>query len=303
MAYSPTDTASRSGSPPRPSTWDEALAFRSAYSEAVPICGGTDLMVEINFDRRRPAGLLDLSRIPELDSWELVDDGTVVRIGAGVSYTRIISELRDLCPGLVLAARTVGSPQIRNRGTVAGNLGTASPAGDSHPPLMAARAEIEAASIRGTRLIAIDDFFVGPKENSLKSDELIRSVLVPIATGPQQFAKIGPRSAMVIATVSFAVSLDPVDGRVGTGIGSAGPTPLRAEEAERLAEEALRNRWSAPGTPDAATLAAFGSQVAAAASPIDDIRGTAKYRRHALSVLAKRCLGWAWTQLHEESQP
>jgi CO/xanthine dehydrogenase FAD-binding subunit len=296
------DTVNPVDSSPRPVSWDEALALRSAHPEMVPICGGTDLMVEINFGRTRPARLLDLTHIPELDSWELVEHGTVVRIGAGVSYTRIISELKDMCPGLAMAARTVGSPQIRNRGTVAGNLGTASPAGDSHPPLFAARARIEAASTRGTRLIEIDDYFLGPKRNALEPDELIRAILVPVARGPQQFAKVGPRTAMVIATVSFAVSLDPVAGRVGTGIGSAGPTPLRAGAAEQLLEAVLRDRWSLPGPPDADTLADFGRHVAAAAAPIDDVRGTANYRRHALSVISGRCLKWAWTQLHEESQ-
>jgi len=285
----------------RPVSWDHALSLRSDFPDAVPICGGTDLMVEINAGRQRPAGLLDLSRLSELDAWELVDKGSVVRIGAGVSYTRILSELGSLCPGLALAARTVGSPQIRNRGTVGGNLGTASPAGDSHPPLLAVRAKVEAASIRGTRLIAIDDFFVGPKQNSLEPDELIRAVLVPVATGPQQFSKIGSRTAMVIAIASFALSLDPIRGRVGTGIGSAGPTPLRAIDAERIVERTMQGRWSSPGLPDVDILREFGSQVAAAVSPIDDVRGTAQYRRYALSVLAKRCLDWAWTQLHEES--
>ncbi len=284
-----------------PVSWDHALTLRSDFPEVVPICGGTDLMVEINAGRQRPAGLLDLSRLSELDAWEMVGNGAVVRIGAGMSYTRILSELGSMCPGLALAARTVGSPQIRNRGTVAGNLGTASPAGDSHPPLMAVRAKVEAASIRGTRFIAIDEFFVGPKQNSLEPDELIRAVHVPVATGPQQFSKIGSRTAMVIATVSFAVSLDPIRGSVGTGIGSAGPTPLRAIDAERIVERTMHGRWTSPGLPDVDILREFGSHVVAAASPIDDVRGTAQYRRHALSVLAERCLGWAWTQLHEES--
>lgn len=258
-------------------------------------------MVDINFGRKRPAGLLDLSRLADLDSWELIADGNVVRLGAGVAYTRIIGELGDACPGLVLAARTVGSPQIRNRGTVGGNLATASPAGDSHPPLLAARATVEVESVRGIREIDIDDFFLGPKQSALEPDELIRAVRIPVATGPQQFAKIGARNAMAIAIVSFAVNLDPVDGRVGTGIGSAGPTPLRAHEAERLAEAALNGRWSTPGRPEPDTLREFGRRVAAAASPIDDGRGSAGYRRHALSILAGRALGWAWAQLHEES--
>src|SRR5690349_16731951 len=118
-----------------PSTWDEALAAKAAMPDALPIAGGTDVMVEINFDRRRPSALLDLTRIPELAHWAL--DGDRIRIGAGVSYRRIIEELGGRLPGLAMASRTVGSPQIRNRGTVGGNLGSASPAGDAHPPLLA----------------------------------------------------------------------------------------------------------------------------------------------------------------------
>ena len=283
----------------RPEAWGDALRFRSERQELWPICGGTDLMVEINFDRARPAGLLDLSGIAELATWEYIEGGDVVRLGAGVPYTQIVSELSADLPALAIASRTVGSPQIRNKGTVGGNLATASPAGDAHPPLLAARATVEAESLRGPRLIPIDDFFTGPKRNALEPDELIRAVLIPAARGPRQFAKIGPRNAMVIATVSFAVSLDPVAGRVGTGIGSAGPTPLRSLEAEQVVETSLHDRWSSPGSPDERTIAEFGRLVGAAASPIDDVRGTAAYRRHALSVIASRCLRWSWIELNE----
>ncbi len=286
----------------RPASWNEALEFRSQRPELRPICGGTDLMVEINFDRSRPVGLLDLSGVEELKTWERIDGGSMIRLGAGVPYSRIIKELGTDCPGLALAARTVGSPQIRNRGTVGGNLATASPAGDSHPPLLATRSQVEVVSQRGSRIIDIDDFFIGPKHNSMEEDELIRAVLIPVARGPQQFAKIGPRNSMVIATASFAISFDAVAGRVGTGIGSAGPTPLRAPEAERILEESLYERWASPGPPEQAVLDQFGELVAAASSPIDDVRGTAAYRRHALAVVAGRCARWAWAELDEDSK-
>lgn len=280
----------------RPSSWRGAMLLRSQYPEASPICGGTDLMVDINFGRARPVTLLDLTSIDGLDSWELVDDGRTVRIGAGVSFTSIIDELSGLCPGLAQAARTVGSPQIRNRGTVAGNLATASPAGDCHPVLLACRARVEVESVRGLRLIDIDDFFLGPKRSALEPDELIRAVLVPTATGPQQFAKVGPRNAMVIATASFALNLDVTGRRVGTGIGSAGPTPLRARAAEQMLQEALADRWDG-SVVDQSVCHEFGDLVAEAASPIDDVRGTAGYRRHALAVLGRRCLSWALADL------
>ena len=285
----------------RPSSWRGAVLLRSEYPDASPICGGTDLMVDINFGRARPATLLDLTSVEGLDSWELVEGGQRARIGAGISFTRIIEKLSGVCPALAQAARTVGSPQIRNRGTVAGNLATASPAGDSHPVLLACRAQVEVESVRGPRLIDIDDFFLGPKRSALEPDELIRAILVPAATGPQQFAKVGPRNAMVIATTSFALNLDVAGQRVGTGIGSAGPTPLRARAAEQMLQDTLADRWDEPGIVGDSVARRFGALVAEAASPIDDVRGSAEYRRHALSVLGRRCLTWALADLAGEA--
>jgi len=274
----------------RPSTWEEALAAKAAHPDAVPIAGGTDVMVELNFDRRRPTALLDLTRISALTEWG--SDGDQLRVGAGVPYRRIIEELGDQLPGLAMAARTVGSPQIRNRGTVGGNLGSASPAGDAHPPLLAAGAEVELASVRGTRRVPIQEFFTGPKRSVLAPDELIAAFRVRPTGAGEQFAKIGTRNAMVIAVCSFAVALDPARRTVGTGIGSAAPTPLRAPAAEEFLAASLD--WDSRGAVPPAVAAEFGRLVAEAAAPIDDVRGTAAYRRHALSVLARRTLGWAW---------
>jgi CO/xanthine dehydrogenase FAD-binding subunit len=280
----------------RPSTLDEALALKAAHPDAVPIAGGTDVMVELNFDVRRPPALLDLGGVAELSGWR-TDDGHV-RLGATVPYARIVTELAGTLPGLAMAARTVGSPQIRNRGTVGGNLGSASPAGDAHPPLLATPAVVEVASTRGTRTVPVREFFVGPKRSVLEPDELITAVVVPAAAGPQQFAKVGTRNAMVIAVCSFAVSLDLAGRTVGTGIGSAGPTPLRAAEAEEFAAASLPWDDAGGGDPVPDDIArAFGELVAAAARPIDDVRGSAAYRRHALSVLARRTLGWAWQEV------
>jgi CO/xanthine dehydrogenase FAD-binding subunit len=273
----------------RPTTWDEALAIKAERPEALPVAGGTDVMVDLNFDRRRPAALLDLSRIPALAEWA-PEDGWL-RIGPGVTYTRVIEELGGRLPGLAQAARTVGSPQIRNRGTVAGNLGTASPAGDALPPLLAAGAEVVLASTHGERRLPLADFCLGPKRSALRPDELIAAVRAPAAAGPQLFAKVGTRNAMVIAVVSFALDLDVRRRRVGTAIGSAGPTPLRAPAAERFLEGLLTD---GDRLSDSA-VRRFGELVAEAARPIDDVRGTAEYRRHALAVLAGRTLRWAWT--------
>jgi CO/xanthine dehydrogenase FAD-binding subunit len=280
----------------QPRSLPEALALKAEHPVAMPIAGGTDIMVEINFDARRPAVLLDLNQVTELTRWAA--DGDLLRIGAGVTYVRLIAELGGMLPGLAMAARTVGSPQIRNRGTIGGNLGAASPAGDCHPMLLATGAVIEATSVRGSRQIPAAEFYTGPKRNALAADELITAVLIRPATGAQQFAKIGTRNAMVIAVCAFALDLRPPEpgagGSVGTGIGSAGPTPLRATEAEEFLAAELAGRWTAPGPLPEPLSRRFGELVAAAARPIDDVRGTAAYRRHALSGLARRTLTWTW---------
>ena len=277
-----------------PTSLADALAAKAEEPEAMPIIGGTDVMVELNFDRRRPAALLDLGRVRELREWEPQDGW--VRLGAAVTYSRVIDELGDRLPGLAMASRTVGSPQIRNRGTVGGNLGAASPAGDAHPPLLAAGSRVEVASVRGARVIAVEDFYTGVKANALAPDELIRAVLVPPSTGPQQFCKVGTRNAMVIAVSAFSIALHPDRRAVGTGIGSAAPTPRRAPAAEQHLAAALDELglWESRRDVPASVAEEFGRRVAAAAAPIDDVRGTAAYRLHALAVMARRCLTWAW---------
>jgi CO/xanthine dehydrogenase FAD-binding subunit len=280
----------------QPRSLSEALAAKAERPEAVPIAGGTDVMVELNFDHRRPEAVLDLARVPELADWDR-EDGRL-RVGAGITYTRAIAELAGALPGLAIAARTVGSPQIRNRGTIGGNLGSASPAGDCHPPLLAMGAEVEVASTAGHRRVPLAEFFTGPKQSALDPSELICAVHVPAATGPQQFAKIGTRNAMVIAVCSFALVLDPEHGRVGTGIGSAGPNPMMAPKAEGVLPGVLDTEglWASRAPIGHSASARFGELVAAAARPIDDVRGTAPYRVHALGVLARRTLAWAWDQ-------
>jgi CO/xanthine dehydrogenase FAD-binding subunit len=280
----------------QPTTWAEALAMKAERPDALPIAGGTDVMVEINFDRHRPAAFIDLNRIPELTEW-WTEDG-LLRVGAGMTYTRLMEELGDRLPGLAAASRTVGSPQIRNRGTVGGNLGSASPAGDAHPPLLASQATVELASVGGTRRLAARDFFIGPKRNAMRGDELIAAFLISPAQGPQQFSKVGTRNAMVIAVCSFALAIDPLRRQIGTGIGSAAPTPVTADAAERFLESVLDegDLWNKPAPMQESALARFGELVAAAARPIDDVRGTAAYRRLALSVMARRSFTWAWNE-------
>jgi CO/xanthine dehydrogenase FAD-binding subunit len=286
----------------RPTTWSDALAAKAAHPGALALAGGTDVMVDINFDRVRPPALLDLTGVRDLTEWS-ADDG-VIRLGAGVPYTRVIDELSGRLPGLAMASRTVGSPQIRNRGTVGGNLGSASPAGDAHPPLLACDTVVEAASVRGTRRIPIRQFYTGVKRSALEPDELIAAIHVPAASGPQQFSKVGVRNAMVIAVSSFAIALHPGHGRVGTGLGSAAPTPRPAPEAEEFlgAELAERGLWDSRGRLPEAAARRFGDLVARAAAPIDDVRGSAVYRRHSLAVMARRTLTWAWRSYQREAR-
>jgi CO/xanthine dehydrogenase FAD-binding subunit len=308
----------------QPAELREALEVKAAHPEAVAIAGGTDLLVDMNFGRRHPEVVLDLGRVPELrgvaGDWDIAgadlsgadlagrysgegdsaggeSGGGWIRLTAGTTFHELTAELGAAIPALAIASRTVGSPQIRNRATIGGNLATASPAGDAHPPLLAVGAEVEVSSVTGSRRIPIDDFFIGPKRSALAPDELIVAVYVPAATGPQQFAKVGTRNAMVIAVCSFALALHPADRRVGTGIGSAGPVPLRAEDAEAFAADALD--WESRGPLTDATAQRFGELVSQAARPIDDVRGTSAYRRHALAVLAMRTLRWAWADYRQ----
>jgi CO/xanthine dehydrogenase FAD-binding subunit len=280
----------------RPESWREALEAKAAHPEAVPIFGGTDVMVELNFDRGRPGAVLDLTRVPEIQEWG-EEDG-YLRVGAGVTYTRIIDELGNRLPGLAMASRTVGSPQIRNRATVGGNLGTASPAGDALPPLYVSDAEVEVASAEGARRVPVTDFITGPKRNSLKADELIAAFRIAGAKGPQQYSKIGSRNAMVIAVCSFGLALHPEQREVGACVGSAAPTPVRAREAEEFIEGVLSegDLWETRGAIQEAALKRFGEIVETSARPINDVRGTAAYRTYAVGVLARRALSWAWNE-------
>ncbi|MGH3102583.1 MAG: FAD binding domain-containing protein [Gaiellaceae bacterium] len=253
-----------------PRSLDEALRLKAERPDARPIAGGTDLLVELNFDRTRPPALLNLWEVPELRGWAR-EDG-MISLGAGLTYTEAMqAPLAELCPALAEAARTVGSPQIRNRGTIGGNLGTASPAGDALPPLLVDGAEVELQSVRGVRTLPLPDFLVGPKRNALAEDELVVGVRLRPSGAGQTFMKVGPRNAMVIAVVSLALSVDRERDELRAAFGSAGPV-------------------AALVTAPLAERDGFAERVAAAASPIDDVRGTAAYRRHALHVLTSRAL-------------
>jgi CO/xanthine dehydrogenase FAD-binding subunit len=250
-----------------PRTLDEALRLKAEHPGAWPIQGGTDVMVALNFDRGRPETMLNLNEVTELRGFTRENGG--LRLGAGLTYAEIEhGPLREVLPALAEASRTVGSPQIRNRGTIGGNLGTSSPAGDALPPLVIEGADVECSSVRGVRFVPLEGFVTGVKRNVLAADELITAVRLTPSSSPQTFMKIGPRNAMVIAVVSLAVS---AGDELRASFGSASPRPVLV---------------SAP-REDAST---FAEQVAQAASPIDDVRGTERYRQHALRVLTERAL-------------
>ena len=246
-----------------PRTLDEALRLKSERPDALPIQGGTDVMVELNFDRARPPALLNLNELAELRGWS--EENGRIRLAAGLTYAEA---MQTPLPALAEASRTVGGPQIRNRGTIGGNLGTSSPAGDALPPLLVCGAQVRMASVRGERTLPLAEFVTGVKRNALADDELILAVDVDAEPGRQTFLKVGPRNAMVISVVSLALR---VNGELTASFGSAGPVP-------GLVGAPLEDSDS------------FPEQVAAAAAPIDDVRGTAAYRRHAVRVLTKRAL-------------
>jgi CO/xanthine dehydrogenase FAD-binding subunit len=251
------------------------------------LAGGTDLMVEVNFGHRRPRSIVALRAVPELRGWRI--DGEEVVIGSGCTYTELEqAELAAVAPALAMAARTVGSPQIRNAGTIGGNLGTASPAGDTLPVLAALEARVTVGSSVGERVVALDELIVGPKRTTLAPGELIVDVRVPLVDGPQEYLKIGTRNAMVIAVADLALVVDRPARAVRCALGSVGPTVLRARDAE--AWVAARVDWDTGQLVDEHVAGEFGARVAAAARPIDDHRSTADYRRHGIGVLAERAL-------------
>jgi CO/xanthine dehydrogenase FAD-binding subunit len=248
----------------------DALA---GHPEALLHAGGTDTMVLVNAGVMAPDYVISLRRVEELKRW----DDTF--IGAGVTFARLeksrVSALAEL-------ARTVGSPQIRAAGTIGGNLGTASPAGDALPFLAAVDAEVELVSANGSRRLLWNEFLVGPKRNALQPGEVILGAHLPVPMPSKTaFAKIGVRQAMVISIASVCVSRSD-DGFTKVALGSVGPTVLRAHRAEEMISGEL--------DPDSQALDRFQQLVSEESRPITDHRSTEEYRRKAVGILARRAL-------------
>ena len=271
---------------------DDVLDHLSSATEVTLLAGGTDLMVDLNFGRKRPERVVAIDRVPELSHLE---GNGHVRMGAGVTYTRMLAE--DVgSVALREAARTVGSPQIRNAGTLGGNIATSSPAGDTLPVLAALDAVVVLRSKQGERRVPFAQFMTGPKKNVRRADELVVGAEWDDAGPAQTFMKAGTRNAMVIAIAGLALVVDRPRRRVGVGLGSCGPTILRAPQAEAFAAAIFEaHGWDRHLTPSDAELKEFGRLVATAARPIDDVRGTAAYRRHVLAVMGERALARVWS--------
>ncbi len=270
-----------------PNSIDGVLAALRELPDAHLLAGGTDLMVEVNFGHRRPPAVIALRNVRELRERRRV--GTTLSLGAGVTYAHLAApDIAITHPALAAAARTVGSPQIRNAGTLGGNVGTGSPAGDTLPVLAAFDAVIRLTATDGTqRDVAWNEFFVGPKRTVRQNNELITEIDLPVLNARQDYLKVGTRNAMVISVAGLALVID-VDGRtVRCALGSVGPVPIRTVDAETWIAQNID--WDAlrVGEADAKR---FGEMVTSASKPIDDHRSTASYRRHAVGVLAERAL-------------
>ena len=272
-----------------PRSVDELVEVFQEHPAAKLLAGGTDYMVEVNLHGRQPETMISLRQVKELTEWSVRTSQSRIIIGAGVPYADMeVGEIAQLVPALAQAARTVGSPQIRAAGTLGGNLGTCSPAGDSLPVLAALNATIHVIGPDGNRDVEFVDFMVGVKKNSLQPSEFVHSVSMPIVVGWQGYAKVGTRNAMVISTASACLVRDTDEGLVSIALGSVGPTIIRAHGAEAWLMKTTSLRAGAQLEPSVAQE--FGRRVALESRPIDDHRSTAEYRRHAIGVLAQRLL-------------
>ncbi len=266
---------------------DEALELL-ASGGWIPVCGGTDIMVKMRKGTLAPAGLLDISQVCEPETIEKREGR--LRIGAAVRVETLAESplLRREAPVLCEAAAELGSPQIRTSASLGGNLANASPVADLVPPLAVLEAEVVLVSAKGTRRVPLEDFFVGPGRTVMHGDELITAVECDAAPADGRvvcgYRRLGQRKALSISKVSAAVRLelrDDIVEKARIALGAVGPTVIRAVEAERRLEG---SRLSGDAIEEAARLAEK------AASPIDDHRSTASYRKAMCGVLVRRIL-------------
>ncbi|MFZ9246673.1 MAG: FAD binding domain-containing protein [Ilumatobacteraceae bacterium] len=278
-----------------PRTLQDALQATAANPSAQLIQGGTDLMVEINFNHRKPTDVIALRRVDELKSIQIDTEKSQITIGAGLPYQQMEhGEIALHLPALAQAARTVGSPQIRSAGSIGGNLGTCSPAGDALPVLSALDATVNLQSAEASRSVSVHDFMVGVKRNARLPGEIIVSTTLPIVSGWQGYAKVGVRNAMVISVASCCLVVDRINGTIAVALGAVGPTIIRCRETESWLASQVDLKTKTTISPN--LLQEFGTRIANESKPIDDHRSTAAYRRHAVCVLARRLLTRANSQ-------
>ena len=273
----------------RPTSVDHLLDLLAENPGASLLAGGTDMMVEVNLHGRRPGTVVPVGGLPEMREWHHRPRSNTVTVGAALPYSDMErGPLAELLPALAQAARTVGSPQIRAAGTIGGNLGTCSPAGDILPVLAALDATIHVLHRDHSRDVRFADFMTGVKRNSLAPGELVHSVTIPVTRGWQGYAKVGTRNAMVISTASACLVHDADEGHVALALGAVAPTIVRAVKAEAWLSRQVDLRGTFRVSPE--TAREFGRRAASETNPITDHRSTAEYRRHAVSVLARRLL-------------
>jgi len=269
-----------------------ALAALREHADARLIQGGTDLMVDINFNHVKPTTMVSLRDIEALRTIRSNTAG-IMTIGSGVPYSVIEGEpVLSAIPAMAQAARTVGSPQIRAAGSLGGNLGTCSPAGDTLPVMFALDAMIHLHTLDSSRVVSIHDFMTGAKRSVRQHDEIITAIDFPIVRGWQGYSKVGVRNAMVISVASACLVADHEHADVRIALGSVGPTIIRCRESEAWLKSTQDLSAAQSISLDVANE--FGRRAAAESSPIDDHRSTAEYRRHAISVLASRLLRKAY---------
>ncbi len=283
----------------KPTTLSEATGVLKKQSgRARIIAGGTDLLVEMKSRSIQPRMLIDIKSLPGLGNIEFGEkDG--LRIGALATMNEIVSSsvIREQFSILSQAAQTIGSMQVRNRGTIGGNLCNASPSSDTAPALLALGARVKIAGERDERTIALEEFFMGPGQTVLQPGEILTEVLIspPAPHTAGVYLKLGIRKAMEIALVSVGVvlSLDKIRGickEIKIALGAVAPTPIRSKKAEAVMKgRPLVDEW----------ITQAAQRASEEARPISDLRGSAEYRREMVKVLVQRAIDEANNKLSE----
>ncbi len=262
----------------------ECLSLMEQFPKAKILAGGTDLLVRLK-DEINQHDIIDISHLKELKGINIADDK--IKIGALTTFSEIIENeiIAENAGVLVQAAEIVGSPQIRNRGTVGGNIANASPAGDSIPPLLILEAEIEISGKSGARTVPMRNFFKGPGKTILKKCEIISSVIIPKNKDYRgAFVRLGQRKSLAISKVSLAALFKMKDEKIEEAriaLGAVAPTVIRASKTEKfLIGKKLNDE----------TISEAKKIICDEVSPISDIRSIAEYRKEMCGELLEQAI-------------